>query len=237
MSVRTLLSWGALAVLLVSQSAVAQDRMYTDAELQAFTDATAQFHGAPGQLSTVESITNIPNGIEVRATFRIGTGACDALFGCGPSDVEGMTFARITLMGTNFPGLNLTSFSSLSANVESSVDAFVQPFVQTDPNFTFYEQSDGGDGLGAGGSALIGLDFAAARNFAGVLPANEVHLDGNGMRLARQFGYQIVGNGVAVGQPVSAIIRITGVPAIPEPSAVALVGLALAGAGCYLRRR
>jgi hypothetical protein len=237
MSVRTFLSWGALAVLLMSQSAVAQVRLYTDVELQAFTDQTAGFHGAPGQLSTVDSITNIPNGIEVRATFRVGTGSCDPLFGCGPNEVEGMTFARISVMGSNFPGLDLTSFSSLSATVESSIDAFVQPFVQTDPSFTFYEQSDGGDGLGAGGSALIGLDFAAARNFSGVLPANEVHLDGNGNRLLRQFGYQIGGNGVVVGQPVSAIFRITGVPAIPEPSTVALVGLALAGAGCYFRRR
>ncbi len=237
MSVRTFLSWGALAVLLMSQSAVAQVRMYTDVELQGFADVTAGFHGAPGQLSTVDSITNIPNGIEVRATFRVGTGSCDPLFGCGPSDVEGLNFARISLMGSNFPGLNLTNFSSLSATVESSIGAFVQPFVQTDPNFTFYEQSDGGDGLGAASPTLVGLDFAGARNFSGILPANEVHLDGNGMRLARQFGYQIVGNGVAVGQPVSAIIRITGVPAVPEPSTVALVGLALAGAGAYFRRR
>lgn len=236
----------ALAACFLSvQGALAANRDLAEGEIQGLGDVTAGFH-SPEQRSTINSITNIPGGVELDVTFRIGNGDCDPLFGCGP----GQPFADFSRVSTSafFNGQNprqdFASFDGFSVTVESSVeDVFVQPFIQTSPDWTFYEQSDGGDTIPAATPTSVALDFSDAQNFSGLLPANEVHEDANGRILANALGYQFLYNGTLVfgdtdtpDTAVNATIRITGT-GIPEPATGLLIALLMSCCSLLRLRR
>ena len=110
-----------------------------------------------------------------------------------------------------------------------------QPFQQTPPNWTFYE-SNYQQPIPAGMVATNAtLDYDAAQNFSGLMPANIVHPDGMGQVRANALGIQIVGpSGLVVGQTVKGHIWLCGVPEPASAMLLAFGAVALAG---NLRRR
>lgn len=194
-------------------------------QIQDLTDVTDGFHGGAGQLSTIDSITLIPNGIELGVTFRIGQEA-DPM---APN--YGLGFARVSLQGLlGFPGLDLSNFTSSSFDVTSTTDDLtVQSFLFTDftedggavddgdgiPgevfSFLFWEHVDG---VGAGGPTDVDFDFSNATEFDGNWNlGNPQAVQGTGA--IRAWGTQLARfSGMTIGEPVEATIRIEGV--IPE---------------------
>lgn len=219
---------------------------FTIGQIQGLSDVTAGFHGggAP-QLSTINSITPIANGIEVDVTFRVGQDADP--FGAN----YGRNFARVSLQGgLGFPGLDASAFTSSSFKVTTTTDFTAQSFLQTDftengttiddgdatPgeafSFLFWEHNDG---VGIGGPTDVDFDFASGTEFSGDWGlANPQQVQGT--NAIRQFGVQLGKfSGVVVGQPINATIRIEGV--IPEPGCAVLAGLAALGMVGFARRR
>lgn len=215
-------------------------------QLQGLADVTPGFHsgGAP-QLSTINSITPIPNGVEVNVTFRVGQETDP--FGAD----YGRTFARVSLQGgLGFPGADASAFTSSSFKVTTTTDFTAQSFLQTDftengttiddgdatPgeafSFLFWEHNDG---VGTGGPTDVDFDFTSGNEFSGTWNlANPQQVQGT--NAIRQFGVQLGKfSGVAVGQPITATIRIEGV--IPEPGCAMLASLATIGVVGFARRR
>jgi hypothetical protein len=208
-------------------------------------DVTAGFHGGAGQLSTVNSITPIPRGIELNVTYRVGQEA-DPF---GPN--YGLGFARVSLQGSLGPGQDLSAFTSSALNITTTTDITAQSFVQTDftengttindgdatPgeafSFLFWEHND--DVAAAGGQTTVDFDFASGTEFDGnwgVASPQAVQ----GTNTVRQWGLQLAKfSGMTVGQPVNATIRITSL--VPEPSTVALIASAALGLVGFSRRR
>ena len=201
------------------------------------SDVTAGFHGGAGQLSTIDAITPIPAGIELKVTYRIGQES-DPF---GPD--YGLGFARVSLQGgLGFPGLDLGAFSSSSVKITTTTDITAQSFLQTDftengttiddgdvvPgeafSFLFWEHNDG---VATGGPTDADFDFSSGTEFDGnwnVASPQPVQ----GTNAIRAWGLQLAKfNGMAIGQPVSATIRIEGV--IPEPTSAVLLGLGTIG--------
>jgi hypothetical protein len=240
--------WLAIAVAIASLagagSALAVPYQWTIGQVKSLADVTAGFHGPPGQLSTINSITQIPNGIQLDVTYRIGQGSDPFApnFGLG--------FARVSLSGgLGSPGLDLSAFTSSAFKVTTTVPVTAQSFIQTDftengttindgdatPNeafsFLFWEHNDG---LAAGGPTTVDLDFSSGNEFDGNWNlANPQAIKGTDK--IRAFGVQFAsGVAMAIGQPVSATIRIEGVP---EPTSAMLAGLAAFGLIGLARRR
>ena len=105
---------------------------------------TAAFHGGAGQLSTINSITQIPRGIELNVTYRIGQEADP--FGAN----YGLGFARVSLQGGLSTGLNIGSFTSSDLQITTTTDITAQSFVQTD----FTEGGSVNDGDATPGEAF-----------------------------------------------------------------------------------
>lgn len=232
----------AACLLLTTQSANAQ-YFWTPQQIQGLGDVTAAFGG--DQLSTINSITAIPGGIELDVTFRIGQNS-DPF---APS--FGATFARVSLAGgLGFPGLDISAFDSSSVVIESTVDFTLQSFLQTDftedggaiddgdanPgesfSFLFWEHNSS---VSAPGPVDGVMDFSMATEFDGnwnVVSPQQIQ----GLANVRQWGMQfgLFSNPPVLGQPVEATIRLSNVP---EPSTIALASLVIGWASTLQRRR
>jgi hypothetical protein len=222
---KTSLCLMALLGMVLSQVAFAVSTnpvMPTVAQVQALLDVTAGDSGNT-QLSTIDSITNIARGIELAATFRVGIGTDD------PFDPNyGQNFARISLKA-DAPALDWSAFDGFKLTITHSTgDAFVQPFLVTGASFLFHEPSGGGIGLGSTSPTDIVLDFSNVRIFD---PFTDPIALANPESI-QAYGIQFITNGVTLGNPVSATIRIE---SIPEPATMSLIGLCVAALG--LRRR
>lgn len=233
----------AIAAFSVAQ-ADAQNYEWTPAQIQGLNDVTAAFGST--QLSTINSITPIPGGIELDVTFRVGqnSSSFDPDFGA--------TFARVSLAGgLGFPGLDISGSTGGVVSIESTVDFTLQNFVQTDFtedggavddgdanagesfSFLFWEQNSS---VSAPGPVDGVMDFSAATEFDGnwdLASPQPVQ----GLDAVRQWGMQfgLFNNPPVLGQPVDATIRITS--KIPEPTTSALLGLTCVGAFTSRRRR
>lgn len=214
-----------------------------------FAPSLADIHGlgnstSTSNLSTIDAITIAPDGIHLDVTWRVGQN--DDPFG------PGFGFQ-------NFPRIGVTKFTNgedggkgrilnprfnhpdwfdgIKWCIMSDTNIFSQPFIQTAPNWTFYEPSAGGNSIPGDMSMQMSiLDFSDARNFAGLTPPNIVHPDGNGQIRSNAFGLQIVGpGGMMVGQEIEGHIWIT--RWIPEPTTATLLLAGLAGILGFGRRR
>ena len=217
---------------------------WTAAQIQGLADVTPGFHGGAGQLSTINSITPIPNGVELDVTYRIGQEADP--FGAD----YGLGFARVSLQGgLGFPGLDLSAFTSSSFKVTTATDITAQSFLQTDftengttiddgdatPDeafsFLFWEHNDD---VATGGPTDVDFDFASGTEFDGNWGLANPQLV-QGTNAVRAWGVQLAKfSGMAIGQPVNATIRIEGV--IPEPSCAIMAGFAALGLFGFARR-
>jgi hypothetical protein len=232
-------------------SSFAVPYVWNSRRVQDLADVTASFHGPPGQLSTINSITPIPNGIELDVTFRAGQNV-------DPFAPDyGITFARVSLAdGLWFPGLNLSAFTSSQFSVTTTTDVTVQSFVQTDftenggsiddgdanpgevKSFLFWEHNDG---AATGGPTVVDFDFASGTEFDGDSTSPDTWNGANpkpvqGTGTIRAWGLQLAKfSGMVVGQPVNATIRIEGV--VPEPATLGLVCIAMFGLVGFGRRR
>jgi hypothetical protein len=222
----------ALAAMAVAQ-AHAQNYQPTPAQIQALTDQTTGFHSSGTQYSVINSITPIPGGIELDVSFAYGqnTSSFDPF--------PGIPFARVSLQG--FPGgLDLTANSGIDWVVSASAPGVTaQTFLQTAPNWTFYEGNPSQSLVGDGSDEDVALSFSSANNFSGILPAGIVHTDVDGKILANAWGIQFgmfdLSSQVGLGQPFDVTIQITS--AIPEPSCLVLVGASIVGLAASRRRR
>jgi hypothetical protein len=213
------------------------------AQVQGLADVTAGFHGGAGQLSTINSITPIPRGIELDVTYRVGQEADP--FGAN----YGLGFARVSLQGSLGAGQNLSSFTSSALSITSTTDITAQSFVQTDFteggsvtdgdatsgeafSFLFWEHNDG---VGANSPTTVDFDFASGTEFDGnwgVASPQQVQ----GTATVRQWGLQLAKfSGMTVGTPVNATIRIQSL--VPEPTTVGLAVVAALGLVGFSRRR
>jgi len=205
----------------------------TPAHIQALGDVTAAFHSSGTQYSVINSITPIAGGVELDISFAYGqnTSSFDPF--------PGINFARVSLQG--FPGgLDLTPNSGIDWKVSASAPGVtVQTFIQTAPNWTFYETASAPTLVGDGNFEDVALSFSNANNFSGILPAGIVHTDVGGKILANAWGLQFgmfgLSSQVALGQPFDVTVRITS--AIPEPSCLVLVGASIVGLAASRRRR
>lgn len=212
---------------------------------------TTAFHNGPNgepQLSTINGISNTARGIELDVTFAVGEENPDPF---DPPPIVGITFARVSLQGNLGAGIDLSSFSSSAVDVTTTLGFTAQSFIQTDytENGTTIDDGDGtpdemfafnfwehNDGIGVGGPTLLDFDFADASQFNGDWNvANPQAVQGTDA--VRQWGMQLAvfDGSIVVGQPINATILIES--RIPEPTSIALVGLALLGlVGCGRRR-
>lgn len=194
-------------------------------ELQLLVDRTGPDSGNT-QLSTIDSFTNLPNGVQLNVTFRVGVGTAD------PFDPNyGQNFARLTLARFIPAPLDWSAFTGLQFTVEHSLGGFIQPYLKTGAGFQFYEPTGGGTGIGANSPTPVLLDFAGARTFSPAFTDPVVVANTNNVR---EWGIQIGAGGITVGNPVQATIRITNVP---EPATMGIAGVALLGIGAIRRRR
>jgi hypothetical protein len=209
---------------------------WTISQIQGLEDVTAGFHGGAGQLSTIDSITPILNGVQLEVTYRIGQDA-DPL---APN--YGLMFARVSLQDCCFdvPGLDLGDFSSSSLKISTSTSVTVQSFLYTDfmENGTTIDDGDAVPGesfsllfwehnssLAAGGATDVDFDFSSATEFDGGWSMSNPQML-QGADAVRGWGMQIAKfSGMTIGEPVQATITVEGV--VPEPSSIALWGLCL----------
>jgi hypothetical protein len=206
------------------------------ADIQSLSDQTAGFSNSQ-QLSTIDAIHVAPNGIHLDITWRVGQNSDP--FGAN----FGQTFARVSLAtytnGEDSGQGRLLNppYDGIKWCLMSDHDSFTQPFLQTAPNWTFYEPSTGGTGIPGDMSLQMSvLAFDDARNFSGLTPPNIVQPDGNGQIRANAFGIQLGGpGGLVVGQPVVGHVWITNW--VPEPSTVTLSVLGAVGLLGMARRR
>jgi hypothetical protein len=212
-------------------------------QIQNLANVTAAFHGGAGQLSTIDSITPIPRGIQLNVTYRVGQEA-DPF---APN--YGLGFARVSLQGGLSTGLNIGSFTSADLQITTTTDITAQSFVQTDftesgsvtdgdatPgenfSFLFWEHNDGV--TSAGGSTIVDFDFASGTEFGAWDLPNPQQVQGT--NTVRAWGLQLAKfSGVAIGQPVTATIRIESL--VPEPATAVLVVLASLSVLGFGRRR
>lgn len=237
------LSTIALAIvgMVGASSAVAVPNQWTAAQVQTLANVTTSF--GSNQLSTINSITPIPNGIELNVTFKVGQNT-DPF---GPD--FGATFARVSLQGgLGFPGLDLSGSTSSAFSMTTTTDVTAQSFLQTDftenggtiddgdatPgeafSFYFWEHNDN---VATGGPTAVDFDFSSASEFGAWDKPNPTAVQGT--NAIRAWGVQIGKfSGITFGQPVTAIIRIEGVP---EPASAMLLGFATFGLFGFARRR
>jgi hypothetical protein len=200
------------------------------ADIQALSDQTDGFHNGM-QLSTIDAIHMAPDGIHLDVTWRVGQLN-------DPFDPNyGLTFARVSLViytNSEDGGMGRLlnpPYDGIEWSLMSDHGSFVQPFVQTAPNWTYYEPFNGGNAIpGDMSLQMLALDFNFARNF--ITPGTIVHPDSNGEIRANAFGLQLGGpGGLVAGNPVPGHIWIlSSIPEpIHEPSTVMLLVVAVVG--------
>lgn len=197
------------------------------ADIQSLIDATVGFSGGQ-QLSTIDAIHLSPDGIHLDVTWRVGQNT-DPF---GPN--YGQNFARVTVQ--NFQngedgGLGRLldpPYDGIKWCIMSDLPVGGQPFIQTPPNWTYYQPPSLIPVPGDMSSTMVTLSFDDARNFAGITPNTIVHPDGNGEIRSNAMGLQIYTSfAITPGQPVPGHIWIT--RWIPEPSTAVLMLLGLVG--------
>jgi PEP-CTERM motif len=176
--------------------------------------------------SSIDAIHVTSDGIHVDVTWRIGDPA-------DPFNPQ-QDFPRIGLnliTGSENGGtgrLFSPPYDGVKWCLMSDQPVFAQPFINTLPNFVFYEPSNGGNNIAGDMSMQMStLSFDDARNFNGLTPANIVHPDANGEIRAYAIGLQVVGPSVALGDAIPGHIWIT--PWVPEPSSAMLLMLGVVG--------
>lgn len=220
------------------EAAYADPYQWTIPQIQYLEDVTSSFHGGAGQLSTIDSITPIPNGILLEVTYRMGQDA-DPF---APN--YGLTFARVSLQDCclTAPGIDLSDFSSSSLKISTSTSVTVQSFLYTDfmENGTTIDDGDAVPGesfsllfwehnysLAAGGATDVEFDFSRATEFDGGWGMSNPQMI-QGADAVRGWGMQLAKfSGMSIGEPVQATITIEGV--VPEPSSITLWGLCISG--------
>jgi hypothetical protein len=205
------------------------------ADIQALGNDTVGFSGG-AQLSTIDAINFAPDGIHLDVTWRVGQNA-DPF---GPN--FGETFARVVLRGyqNGEDGgqgrLLWPPFDGIKWCVMSDLAIGGQPFIQTAPNWTYYQPPSLISVPGDMSNAMVTLSFDDARNFAGITPNTIVHPDANGQIRSNAMGLQFyAGFGLVPGQPVPGHIWIT--QWVPEPSSAMLLLIGAAGVLGRARQR
>jgi hypothetical protein len=235
-----------------SGAVAASPYLWNVTQVKSLVDATTAFHGtAPPQLSTINSLTQIANGIQLDVTFNAGTQTTDP-FGAG----YGLTFARVSLAGSLPAALDLSGSSGTQWKITSDKALTAQDYLKTSWTETGAANVAGPDNDGdATFPEAFSFAFWEHNNAvsAGV-PLNDFNSfsDGTtnvftsgwdkpnpqaitvGTNNVQEMGVQLAGSGITPGQPVHAIITITGVP---EPATLTLAGLASLGAIGFARRR
>ncbi len=204
----------------------------TVADLQGMGNSTKNTN-----LSTIDQITVAPDGVHLDITWRVGQNSDPFSPGFGFQDFPRVGLTLFTNSENDFTGRDLTAYDGVKWIIMSDLDLQnAQPFVQTAPNWTFYEPSVGQPLPGDMSNAMALLDFTDnTQNFSGLLPANIVHPDGNGEIRVNSIGIQIVGPaGLAVGQSVQSSVWFKGVP---EPATATMLLLGAIGAFGFVRRR
>jgi len=176
-------------------------------EIGGLQDATVNFSGT--QLST-HTITPTATGLSSAASFEVGTGGA---FG-------GETFSRVVFQGFNLPG-DLSAFDSIGVSIVSSIGVSARPYIQTGENWDFSESVDV-PWIPENTPTTVFLEFDDLVEFGDPFDATFV----------RAWGFQIFGPSPPVGESVSATIAIN---VIPEPTGLALLGLASFGLA-FMRR-
>ncbi|MGD9632888.1 MAG: PEP-CTERM sorting domain-containing protein [Pirellulales bacterium] len=197
------------------------------ADIQALSDQTGGF-SSNNQLSTIDAIHVAPDGIHLDVTWRVGTGSDP--FG----EFPGETFARVVLSrftngeDTNTGRLLNPPYDGIKWCLMSDQPVSGQPFIQTAPNWTYYQPPSTIPVPGDMSNTMVTLSFDDANNFAGITPNTIVHPDGNGQIRSNSFGLQLYsGFALTPGQPVPGHIWIS--RWVPEPSSAALMLLGMAG--------
>jgi len=197
------------------------------ADIQALGDNTGGFSNN-NQLSTIDAIHVAPDGIHLDVTWRVGTGSDP--FGTHP----GETFARVVLTRyTNSEDGGIgrllnPPYDGIKWCIMSDQPVNAQPYIQTAPNWTYYQPPATLPIPGDMSSAMATLSFDDARNFNNIMPNTIVHPDANGEIRSNSFGLQLyAGFGLTPGEPVPGHIWITNW--VPEPSTGALMLLGLVG--------
>jgi hypothetical protein len=199
------------------------------ADIQALVDQTGGF-SSNNQLSTIDAITMAPDGIHLDVTWRVGTGGDP--FGTHP----GETFARVVLSrftnGEDPAGdppvargrLLNPPYDGIKWCLMSDQPVSAQPFLQTAPNWTYYQPTNGTDTPIPGdmSNTMATLSFDSTQQNGFVAP------DGNGEIRSNSFGLQFfAGFALTPGQPVPGHIWISNW--VPEPSTAVLMLLGMVG--------
>jgi hypothetical protein len=207
----------------------------TVGDIQALGDNTSGFSSG-AQLSTIDAIHVAPNGIHLDVTWRVGTG--NDPFGAYP----GETFSRVVVTRyTNSEDGGLgrllnPPYDGIKWCIMSDRPIGGQPYIQTAPNWTYYQPPSLLPVPGDMSNTMVTLSFDDARNFNGVTPNTIVHPDGNGQIRSNSFGLQLYSQfGLTPGEPVPGHIWIT--YWIPEPSTGMLFVVGVVGVVGLGRRR
>lgn len=191
------------------------------ADIQALSNNTGGF-SSNNQLSTIDAIHIVPDGIHLDVTWRVGQNSDP--FGAN----FGETFSRVVLSGyqnSEDGGLGRLlnpPYDGIKWCISSDVPIGGQPYIQTPPNWTYYQPPNLIPVPGDMTNTMVTLSFDDARNFAGVTPNTIVHPDANGQIRSNSFGLQLYAQiALAPGQPVPGHIWIT--HWIPEPSSALLL--------------
>jgi hypothetical protein len=200
------------------------------ADIQALGDNTSGFSSG-AQLSTIDAIHVTPGGILADVTWRVGQNS-DPF---APN--FGETFARVVLTrytnseDTNTGRLLSPPYDGIKWTVASDKPIGGQPYIQTAPDWVYYQPPALMSVPGDTTYAPVTLSFDDARNFAGKTPNTIVHPDANGQIRSNAFGLQFyAGFGLTPGQPMQGHIWIT---QVPEPSTTTLL---LIGAVSFVGR-
>jgi hypothetical protein len=205
------------------------------ADVQTLADNTSGFSGG-AQLSTIDGIHLIPNGITLDVTWRVGQNSDP--FGAN----FGETFSRVVLgkyMNSEDSGQGRLLFpgnDGVQWNISSDTPLGAQPYIQTAPSFVYYQPPSLFAIPGTSTTTTATLSFDDANNFNGITPNTIVHQDVNGQIRADALGLQFYPSiGLTPGQPVSGHITLTA--AVPEPTTAMLLFAGIVGVVAKFRQR
>jgi hypothetical protein len=192
------------------------------ADIQGLADNTAEFSSS-NQLSTIDAIHIAPDGIHLDVTWRVGTGSDP--FGTHP----GENFARVVLRGfqngesEGLGRLLNPPYDGIKWCVMSDLPIAAQPFVQTAPNWSYYQPASDPQIPGDMSLAMATLSFDSVQQGTGSIP-----LDDNNEIRSNAFGIQFFTSfAMTPGEPVQGHIWISNW--VPEPSTAALMLLGMVG--------
>jgi hypothetical protein len=198
------------------------------ADIQALSDNTSGFSNG-NQLSTIDDINVASDGIHLDVTWRIGQQ--DDPFG----ENFGETFARVVLSGfqngedEGLGRLLSPPYDGIKWCLMSDQPISGQPYLQTAPNWLYYQPPSTIPVPGDMTSTMVTLAFDDAQEFDENVPdTGVVNPDVNGEIRSNAFGLQLYTNfDLTVGEPVQGHIWIANW--VPEPSTGVLMLLGMVG--------